>query len=322
MQFNWVDWVILVVLLYYLWQGWEQGVVHLLANLFAFLGSLFLAVKFHAPVGSFLVEKFGIALAWQTVLGYIMVGFLAELVLAEIAAALTSLLPPRVLNSRTNQRLGALVSVFNGLVIVAFILLIILALPLRGTVKRDIASSSIGRRLVTYAERYGGQVKSALDSAAREAVRFLTIAPRSTERINLEVRPQASELTVDEISERLMFELINQERAKVGVAPLTVDLQMREVALAHSRDMFVRGYFSHINPEGQNGGDRLEAAGVTFTVAAENLAYAPDTQSAHQGLMESVGHRKNILDPKFRRVGIGVIDSGIYGRMFTQEFTD
>jgi len=296
--------------------------VNLAASLFSFLGSLFLAVKFHTQVGGFLVAKFGIAASWQTVLGYFMVGFFAELILAEIAAVLASLLPPQVLHSRTNQRLGALVSVFNGLVVVAFVLLVILALPLRGTVKRDIAASVIGRRLVTYAERYGGQVKSALDAAAREAVRFLTISPRSTERINLEVRPSEGELTVDEASERWMLELVNQERAKVGSPALVVDVKIREVARSHSRDMFVRGYFSHINPEGQSGADRLEAAGIAFSVAAENLAYAPDVPVAHQGLMESEGHRRNILDPKFRRVGIGIIDSGIYGKMFTKEFAD
>ncbi len=322
MSFNWIDWVIVLVAFYYLWQGWEQGLIYLLSNLASFLGSLWLAIKFHAPVGAFLGEKFGITPVWTDVLGYLIVGFLGEVVIIEALNTLIAKLPRKLLSSQANQWLGAVVSLFNSLLVMAFILLVVLALPLRGTIKRDINSSLIGKRLVVYAEKYGGQVKSALNEAARQATKFLTIAPNSTERINLDVRPQASELTTDAASENRLVELVNQERARAGVGPLRVDAKMTEVARAHSRDMFVRHYFAHVDPDGRSGGDRLEAAGVDFSVAAENLAYAPDVTSAHQGLMESPGHRKNILDPEFHRVGIGVVSGGIYGEMFTQEFAD
>jgi uncharacterized protein YkwD len=52
------------------------------------------------------------------------------------------------------------------------------------------------------------------------------------------------------------------------------------------------------------------------------LALAPTLATAHTGLMNSEGHRANILEPKFKRVGIGVIDNGVYGKMFVQVFTD
>jgi len=68
--------------------------------------------------------------------------------------------------------------------------------------------------------------------------------------------------------------------------------------------------------------DRLEKAGVSYSIAGENLALAPTVQTAHTGLMNSEGHRANILEPQFKRVGIGVIDNGIYGKMFVQIFTD
>jgi uncharacterized protein YkwD len=52
------------------------------------------------------------------------------------------------------------------------------------------------------------------------------------------------------------------------------------------------------------------------------LAYAASVDLAHNGLMRSPGHRANILSADFGQVGIGVIDGGIYGKMFTQEFTN
>jgi len=63
-------------------------------------------------------------------------------------------------------------------------------------------------------------------------------------------------------------------------------------------------------------------AGITFNVVGENLALSPTLLIAHTGLMNSEGHRKNILDPAFHHLGIGVIDNGIYGKIFVQIFTD
>ena len=66
----------------------------------------------------------------------------------------------------------------------------------------------------------------------------------------------------------------------------------------------------------------MEDGSISFTVAGENLAYAPDVATAHQGLMESEGHRRNILDPQFRRVGIGIIATDSWGMMITQNFAN
>jgi uncharacterized protein YkwD len=119
-----------------------------------------------------------------------------------------------------------------------------------------------------------------------------------------------------------MVVLVNQERASRGISPLVVDPTMRDVARAYSRDMFLNKYFSHYDPKGHDAAYRLQHADVQFFVAGENLAFAPTLKIAHQGLMNSEGHQKNILDPQFHRVGIGIIDGGIWGKMFTQEFAD
>ena len=101
-----------------------------------------------------------------------------------------------------------------------------------------------------------------------------------------------------------------------------IDEELVQFARSYSLDMFQRGYFSHYNPEGESPFDRMEKAGITYTSAGENLALAPSVELSMQGLMNSPGHRVNILRPEFGKVGIGVMDGGIYGKMFTQEFTD
>lgn len=54
----------------------------------------------------------------------------------------------------------------------------------------------------------------------------------------------------------------------------------------------------------------------------ENIGYAPDVDTAHRGLMNSPEHKKNILDPAFHRVGIGIISTKSFGIMVTQDFAN
>ena len=111
-------------------------------------------------------------------------------------------------------------------------------------------------------------------------------------------------------------------RVRQGLPPVSFDDKLRDVARAHSKDMFKRGYFSHYTLEGLSPFDRMEDAQITYQYAGENLALAPTTPFAMQGLMNSPGHRANILNPNFNKVGIGVIDGGIFGKMYSQEFSD
>ena len=153
-----------------------------------------------------------------------------------------------------------------------------------------------------------------------ETLNFLTVEPKSDETIQLHYK--LTNGTVDAKAEQQMFQLVNQQRVSAGLDPLIFDDSLRDVARAHSNDMFKRGYFSHYTPEGLSPFDRMQKAGINYQYAGENLALAPSTALAMQGLMNSPGHRANILSPNFHKVGIGVIDGGIYGEMYTQDFTN
>jgi uncharacterized protein YkwD len=117
-----------------------------------------------------------------------------------------------------------------------------------------------------------------------------------------------------------MLVLVNEERAKAGLKPVRADSEIQVVARKHSADMFARGYFSHINPDREDPFDRMRKGGIKFLAAGENLALAQTLTIAHNGLMNSPGHRANILQPAFGRLGIGILDGGIRGLMVTQNF--
>ena len=120
--------------------------------------------------------------------------------------------------------------------------------------------------------------------------------------------------------EAKMLVLVNEERQKVGLKALKADPEMLVVAREHSKDMFARGYFSHETPEGLSPFDRMKKAKVRYFAAGENLALGQTLNICHRGLMNSPGHRKNILNPAYGRVGIAVLDGGLYGLMITQNF--
>lgn len=131
-----------------------------------------------------------------------------------------------------------------------------------------------------------------------------------------------AEPAVDVEAERAMFELLNQVRREHGLSEFVLDPELTNLARRHSLDMWERKYFSHENPDGLNPLERAEKSAVDFELIGENLALTKTVERAHEGLMLSDGHRRNILDPNFTRVGLGVVDGGIYGKMFTQEFAD
>lgn len=125
------------------------------------------------------------------------------------------------------------------------------------------------------------------------------------------------ELTQDEA---LMLQLVNKERLQAGLQPLSVDSRLVELARKKSKDMVDVGYFAHYSPTYGSPFDMMRAAGVNYRTAGENIAGAPTVETAHRALMNSPGHRANILNPAFTHIGIGIVDGGPYGKMFTQMF--
>ncbi len=125
-------------------------------------------------------------------------------------------------------------------------------------------------------------------------------------------------LTADE---KQMVQFINQERQKAGLKPLEVDMRLVKVARAKAKDMIEQGYFSHTSPTYGSPFDMMRSFGVTdWRAAAENIAQNPSVTGAHESFMNSPGHRNNIMNPSFDKVGVGILDGGPYGKTFVQLF--
>lgn len=100
---------------------------------------------------------------------------------------------------------------------------------------------------------------------------------------------------------------INRARATVGASPLKVDVRVSLAAFGHSLDQAWAQAVSHTDGSHTDGGDRLQAAGYDWSTWGENVAAGQgDCQSVTAAWLGSSTHRANILNPRFRDVGVGV----------------
>ncbi len=106
--------------------------------------------------------------------------------------------------------------------------------------------------------------------------------------------------------------LVNQERAKAGCGALAEDSRLDTAAQKFSEDMSARDYFAHSTPEGVTFDQRIKAAGYP-SPAAENIAKGSTTAAqTMQMWMNSDGHRRNILNCSYQKLGVGLDKDGWY----------
>ena len=118
-----------------------------------------------------------------------------------------------------------------------------------------------------------------------------------------------------------MFDLTNATRVVHQLPILTWDDHVKETAREHSADMAAKNYFDHTNLEGQSPFDRMKEDDILFHLAGENLAYGQlSSIFAHEGLMNSLGHRENILRGDYKFLGVGVAFNEKSQPYYTQNY--
>lgn len=142
-------------------------------------------------------------------------------------------------------------------------------------------------------------------------------APDNTGSGSTENTPADTELSFA----RQVVELVNQERAKAGVSPLTIDTGLESAALVRTRE--IQTSFSHTRPNGNSFATAIQEAGVTYRRSGENIAWGQRTPEAVvNAWMNSEGHRANILNKNFSRIGVGYLTNGSGTPYWVQLFAD
>jgi uncharacterized protein YkwD len=320
LQLNWIDLFLGALLLLGIWLGWRRGFLLESLDLLVWLGSLVLSLRVYQPVAQWLSQRWELALAWSKPAGFLAVFFLASLVLRLLAGKLVARIPPSAQRHSINQLFGILPGLANGLIYAVIFAAVVMVVPLPAAIQDQARKSEVANDFAAYAARLEARLRPIFDEALSETLTMRTLPPQSRESVKLPFTIARSKPRP--ALEEQMLALVNKERRAAGLRPLVMDEKLTMAARAHSADMLARGYFSHFSPEGKTAFDRLHTNRIAFLAAGENLAFAPTVKVAHAGLMNSPGHRANILRPVFGKVGIGIMDAGARGIMATQKFSN
>jgi len=308
-------------------EGYFLGFFAALVDFMSFVLSFVFGLAIYSKIAALLVQIFSMPQGFSNAVGFLAAAIIFEIIFSVIFKKIFYTLPLFMKSNPKFQQLlplekilGLIPGILSGLVLSAFILSLIIALPFSVYLKKSVTESRIGSVLVANTQVFSRSLNQVFGGAVNDTLSFLTVEPQSNQTVGLNFK--TSNISVDNAAEQDMFAKVNAERASSGLSTLSFSEELAKVGRAHCSDMFIRGYFSHYTLEGLSPFDRMVAANVEFNYAGENLALAPNTDLAMKGLMQSPGHKANILGKDFGKVGIGVIDGGIYGEMFCQEFSD
>lgn len=184
-----------------------------------------------------------------------------------------------------------------------------------------------GYNAIPGANVHGYLIGTPYSETAEQAPAYLNLEPHIDEHVNNEVRAVSywynnadykeivskaaklhSSKEIENIAQ-LYADLANEFRTKNGVAALATNPILTAAAKGHSDDMAQRNYFSHTTPDGLSVGDRIAkvAPNASWSTWGENISAGHSSIfSSHTGLINSLGHRKNLLNPSFTALGYGV----------------
>lgn len=316
---NWLDLILILLVLWSVYVGVRRGFLAGVLELAGIFVSVAVPFFLYIPAGK-LLHKLGVAVVYSGALAFLIIWFITLNAYYFVARRLYRRVPRGVRISRINMALGAIPGVIRGVIVVALLLAIVVALPNPLVTSDTVEHSKLAPPLIDATTTFATYAADIFGEAVRSALGFITIEPKSGERITLPYRVQNP--VVYPAAEEEMLRLVNRERVSRGLKPLVMSERLRRVARLHSIDMFRRGYFAHESLDGRTPFQRMRRGGVRFHEAGENLALAPAVRIAHSGLMKSPGHRANILNPHFRRVGIGAARGAPHGIMFTQDYAN
>lgn len=316
-----VDLLILAYLAFSLWRGYRAGLLVGMANLLGLVVSLTLAFAWYQPLAQLIQPLWNLSLGILNIFAFLLLAFVIDALLNGLILFSTNRLKQPQYTWLTAPSYGAAaLGLSHALILLTYFVGIFISVPIDHPSKKAVQSAILAQPIIKAIDYFNLPITNLITPAISEISQLFTISPDSDEVVKLNFTSQNPQLSTKD--EQELLRLVNQERAKLNLSQLTLDLTLQAVGRAHSLDMFRRGYFSHHNPEGQDPFDRLKAHGVHYHIAGENLALAPTVAMAHTGLMNSPGHRRNILEPKYNRIGIGAYKDSKYGIMFTQVFSN
>ncbi len=318
---NWVDVLLIVIVGFGALAGLRRGFLRGAIDLVTIVASILAAAYAYHWVADFISGRFHTSTVVASVIGF---GLIALIIQTAVSILIVTPLTPLIFAARhtpvskqMDTVLGLLPGAIKGIAIAMAVVMVLVLTPFGTGADANLGRSAMAQHLLSGANQI---TSGAEGQVGLDLTDFMIVTEPSSDKGMSLPFTVTSGLKESATDEDAMLKLVNQARSENGLAPLQSDPQLQQVALAHSQEMLELGYFAHTSPLHGSPTDRMDAAGVDYSVAGENIAYAPTVDVAERGLMRSPGHRANILSSDFTRIGIGVMVTPFGTRMFTQDF--
>lgn len=323
-----VDIIIILIFVGGAIAGFRRAFLSASMELMVFLTSIFAAYNFIDPASQIISKWLPVSEGLVPFIAFIGVFLMVDLALGRLIRLYYSKIMIGFSKSRftpqtTNifEKVGVIAIHFaRDFMFVALAVNLMLFLPIMPQLRTALKDAKLTEFFVVTDPGLEKAFAKIIEPAVHELQALVTTKTITDESIPIDT--PVGDLMPDSSAGREMLDLVNKERIANGLKALEWRDDLAKVGEDYARYMWINQYFGHIDPEGNDPFDRLESAGIRFLVAGENLAMAPSTPIAHQGLMDSPGHRANILQPDFGHMGIGVIRNGLYGAIYVQLFTE
>ncbi len=305
-------------------RGWIRGLVRAIMDLVGLIGGIYLGIRFSEPAGEFFASWTGLGAGASRVIGGLFVLFLVGTAAAIVSGLLGKVMKLPGLNL-ANRIGGAGLSFAWAWLFATIVASVAVLMPSAPEWEAQLESSSMVAALTDEAQPVQVAIRALTDDdTLQSALNFDNLIGLGRTVLDPEdvyelVVTAAEDLGLDTEAQQGMLDLVNLERIGEGLPSLEWHERLSEVAQQYARRMAIEGFFGHTAPEGDSVGDRVEMADIPYRVVGENLAVAVTMEMAHEGLMESEGHRANILNPEFTSMGIGLVETP-YGVVIVQLF--
>ncbi len=313
-----IDLAIVAMLATYGYFGYRRGVILQIVELLQLLLSFGLAFAVNTPLTNALAPHIR-AGKGLVALGIFLITWLLLELLLGVAWRLGRKRLPKLPENQATHLAGIAPALLKGGILIAILLGIVQTANLPQSFTDRILNARLAQPFLAADDAWKKQFESIFGQAFHDLLAAKTIRTGDDTSVPLGFAKAGAKPCAND--EAKMIELVNRERTSRGLKPVRPDDDLRGVARAHSDDMLRRGYFAHSSPEGIDPFQRMASAGITYEYAGENLAFGPNVDTAMNGLMNSPGHRANILKPEYGKLGVGCLDAGIRGEMYSQEFT-
>ena len=313
---NAADIILAVSIIFFTWLGYRRGFINSFLDLTRWAGALILAAILYDNAADLLAKNFPVREEWQKPLSFFIVFITALVFLWLLFTLIKKIVPQELQYSFVNKIAGLIPGFLTGVAVSLFLAKILMVSVWFNTPAKEnktILLSSMANATGWFDDKVAPvfntpqppKISGAAEVVYSESEEFKSTSFK--QRTDLEAQ---------------MLQLVNDERKARGLKTVVPDDKLRVAAAEHAADMFTQGYFSHNTPDGIDPFKRMKKIGIRYTSAGENLAHSYDLNAAHTGLMNSPGHRANILNKKFGKIGIAIMDGGEKGLMVVQDFSN